>query len=905
MQKRIVFYAMFILCLSVLIFYLIKPTELSELNLQPVSCTSATCSLDNADGQCIDDKCVLTTCLVGYCNADGHVLNGCEVTCDSQQIIPMDLVDSFAPATTLNPLGVGRVTFNSATGIYEFDYSENGIALARYTINSKDLFVQKGSLRIYDALHNFYPVYNGGAKKQIDAMVLSPLQVAEQSTTSTFAHEQIGNVVKFSITTTNGGVTIGLVYLFEIVGKTLIIRSYEPLPQVTSYLNYYNSFTFSCATQVVNPVPVELSYLADVPITRGGSVGSEFFYSAYVDYSKSGSNNFISKISGPCGFNGYANYYNTNYVTKTSNPSTGLKQVLPFEEVAYVTVSNNVDDVVLAIHSAPDASRSLINNKVIFDNWRVESTNQLSGTTAFERSASLLEKLSNYGLTDLAVIHHQYSQHGRDCGYPDKFPFNALLGGDINMGVLKQKASTLGYLFGLDITFDMAQYHPNSEYDPAILISDISLNFVGDLLFAWTNPGCNPSNANPVYPAPSEGYVLKANNRLKYAQSELNGAIVSGIFDSIFIDVYTAKNLAGSVDYDYSNLYGSTLQQVYRNLALLISFQKTKYASDGPVFGEGSKSPFSARNYYSSIVVGTDAEIIKGENAKIIPDFELKRIKTFQANHGVGYSGRWITAANIVGAWQKNYLHPNDVWSTFPNGVNNVNFDKYDASTLAFGHTGFLETTTFGANNFAGNLNNVGVPSPTLDEFVNFWVQRYYIFRAIQEKYLSSEVVSIEYFNEIDFINLDTALKIDNFDFVNVRLKIVYQNGLEMYLNLNQAQTWNVVVGGVTHYLPSNGWVAIQSSTNFLQYSALVDSNAQPSAVGNRADYVRSADYIYADARGTSITFEGYNQPITTNGIVVQKLNGNWQLTEQIDGTFSVNFIISPISPSNLQVNIQ
>ncbi len=900
----IAFIFVFIALIFLMLFSLGADNQDNEVFLQaPQQCPSSQDSecfisgADNADFKCINLQCVLSVCAPGYCDVDGVVSNGCEIACASQPIAPLSLTGTFAPAATLNPAGTTSVTFNA--GVYEFTYTENSNVLAKYQIDINDLngaLVKKGSLRIYDALHGFYPVYDGGAKKMVVSNLLSPLQVAQQSTNTGFSHQQASNnVVKFVIPQTINGVTTTLVYFFEMKGKTLIIRSYEQLPGTSSPANFYRGFTFNCAAQLNNPAAFEMPYLADVPIARTGASGSEVFYSTYVDYTKSGSNGQISRITGNCGANTLQNSYDTLYRSKQPNPSTGIASVPPFEETAYVTVSSDVNDVVLAIHDALTTSRAALNNKVVFDIWWVPGGSQLAGNNLFEQSASLLTLLKGYGLTDLNVLHHLYAQHGRDCGYPDLFPSQTTFGGSTGMSQLAQTAASLGYLFGLDITFDMGHLHPNSIYTPTIS-SDFALDTLGNSIVAWNNPYCS------LYPI---GYMLKTDKRIKYAQLELAEGLASGPFSSIFIDVYTGKSLAGSVDYGYVSQYGTTLQQVYKNLKLLINFQKSAYASNGPVSGEGHTDDYSSRNYFSPVAESTEAEIKNGENALVIPDFELRRIKDFQVNQGMGYAGRWVSAGLVN---QVTYLHPNDQYTTFyptgPTGppVPNINFDKYDATTLAFGHAGFMDMSTFAAG------PSVGVAYPTLNEFINFWVQRYYIFRAIQEKYLSSSVDTIEYWDGSGFIDLNQALKINSFDFVNVRLKITYQNDLELYVNRHQTQNWVVNVGNpaVTYYLPSNGWVAIQPSSNFLQYSALVDANAQPSATGTRADYVKSADYIYMDARGISITFAGYNsQSINTNGIVVHKLNGAWQMTEQSDGTFIVTTIPVPAAPSDLGAVLQ
>ena len=884
---------------------------------QPVYCSSAVdCGVvSNTDFQCINSQCVIATCAPAFCNDDGLVSNGCEIACASQMILPLDLTGTFAPATTLNILGQTMVNFvpsvgNLQYGVYTFTYTEEGIEKAKYTIDTSDINFQKGAIDVYDALHNFYVVSDGGAKKSVNGVVKSPLQVAQMTSSFDFVSQLDGNVLKLSlaqtIPTNTGLQTSGLNYFIELQGKTMIIRTYEQSPINSKANNFYSGWTSNCAVGVVDPQSFEMSYLPEVPITRTGSVGNEVFYSTYIDYTRSGSNAQISKIFGlgSCGTGTFRNSYDTSYVTRQPNPITGVTPVLPFEETFYITVSSDVKDVVLAVHEPINPSRAVVNNKVFLDYWTTDTTSQLSGTTSYEKTASKLQILKNYGLDNLAISYHFYAHRGRDCLYPDTSPANPslvfgsssiLFGGTSAMSVLANTAFLLGYLFGVDMTFDMGQDADLTNPYASELPINYAKNPAGNFILAWNNPNC--------VTAPN-GYSIKTNKRLFYAMSELSDYILDGPFTSLFVDVYTAKSFAGSVDYDYTNDYGSTLKQVYLNLKLLLDFQKNKYGFDGPLFGEGHKNAYSSRNYFAGIVDSTEAEITNGENANVIPNYELEQVKPHQANQGMGYGGRWV--ADSILPWQVNYLHPDDVWTTFPNGKQNIDFSKQYATALAFGHMGMLETTTYGANNIVGSANYVGVPSPTLKDFNRRFIIGYYTFAAVQPLYLDYEVNSILYWNGVSFIDLNTALKQSNFDFYNVQLKINYASGLEIYINRHQTQNWEVNVNGVNYILPPNGWV-YHRAPDLIGYSALFDANGLSSASGTRVDYVKSSDYVYFYPHRAINSFVGIDgTTVAGDKIIVQKSNG-WQLDEQIGNSFVITASTTsqlPNSPSGLTATL-
>lgn len=929
-MKKQLFFVVILLFVLLLVYFSInlladlknlgqKNTEsfFTQIGLAPLVCSDIvpiiSCPvLSNTDSTCFNNECIIASCAPGFCDANNDVLDGCEIACALQPALPIDLLGTFAPVGSKSS-GQTSVNFvpnnlNPSQGKYYFTYSENNVPNAKYSLDTNNPNIQKGAIDIRDELNNFDVMKEGGVKKRIDNVDKSPLQVANLVTAYTFTHQLSGEVLVLSLSqtvSTNTGLqTSTLNYFIEIRGKTLIMRVHEVLPLSSMANNYYRGWTFNSALGVVNPVGFDIPYLEQIPITRTGSLGSEMFYSTYYDRSRSGSNGFISRLSGSA-TGTFKNSYDSQYITLEPTPE-GFVGVLPFDETVYFTVSPDVKDVMLAVHSQPSIQRSQITDKVFFDNWRRETSSSLVGATSYAKTESLLQKLKDYGLDKLFVTYHFGQKHDRDCGYPDIFPVNNNLipgstipsGGSIGLNSLIQFSQSLGFPFGMDITFDMIHYqHPNNIYYN--LINFIARTVTGVYDPAWTNSGCISS---------PEGYTIAVNKRLQFAKDMALIAVQEGyLFTSLFIDVTPAKSFLSSLDYSYDNLYGRTLKQVYQNLKLLHKFQRQNFAGNGPVAGEGHKGDASATPFFVEEVTATEGEVELGENALVIPDFELTQITPHQIRQGMGYAGRWIGVTVPVNSWQVNYLHPDEQYTIFPVVSTpqklNVNFDKYAATALAFGHSGMLQTTTFGASNSPTSLNYAGVPSPTLDNFINRWIEDYYTFQAIQSLYLSSSVSSIGYFDGVNFIDLNQAFKISGFDFTNVRLKIVYANGLELYVNRHQTSNWNVLVEGVTYYLPPNGWFAFHTPSNFLQYSALVDANGQPSSTGTRADYIRSNDYIFVDARGQTINFPGYNsQTIIANGVVVHKQNGDWKLTEQTGGTFSLILPSVPISPSNLVV---
>ncbi|GAA2580117.1 hypothetical protein GCM10010399_07370 [Dactylosporangium fulvum] len=157
-------------------------------------------------------------------------------------------------------------------------------------------------------------------------------------------------------------------------------------------------------------------------------------------------------------------------------------------------------------------------------------------------------------------------------------------------------------------------------------------------------------------------------------------------------------------------------------------------------------------------------------------------------------------------------------------------FDRYNSMAIAYGHTGFI-----------GELHH---------GMVEQQVNAYYMFRAIQSQYLDTAVtvVAITYFgaNGTSF-DVNTAIK-NGYNFTKARLSIEYSNDLKIYLNFSD-NNWTVNVNGTNYVLNRNGYVAVNPSEAFRQFSCLVN--------GERADYVDCTSYTYANPRGRTVDFGG------------------------------------------------
>jgi hypothetical protein len=129
--------------------------------------------------------------------------------------------------------------------------------------------------------------------------------------------------------------------------------------------------------------------------------------------------------------------------------------------------------------------------------------------------------------------------------------------------------------------------------------------------------------------------------------------------------------------------------------------------------------------------------------------------------------------------------------------------------------------------------------------------------RPLQAQYATAPVREIGYFRDGAWLPLAAALRA-GLDFVQAQIRILYQNGLSVYVNRHARGEWHVRTESGPYVLPPSGWVATNPAQDFLAYSAQVS--------GGRADVVRCPEYSFMSARSTvARRIEG----ITTDGAAV------------------------------------
>jgi hypothetical protein len=463
---------------------------------------------------------------------------------------------------------------------------------------------------------------------------------------------------------------------------------------------------------------------------------------------------------------------------------------------------------------------------VIGRTWAQPGRNAL-----FTLSDKYLRMLKRYGMSNIAVIYHEWQNLGYDTGLPKHWPPNNAesLGGEDAFISLVTTARELGYLFAA---------HENYVITDNFYRDYIGLGDTPENKEKFRNSECwvKDANGNPVKQM-WEKITIDSSYMKQFANLVINGVgdgsigLKSSGVNAGFLDMMTGNNPEALKQINMnSKLSTGSFKEVINNAKDLFKFEQNLY--QGPLFGEGGYYWGRYDTYYAGYVDGVARQIEDSFYAKLIPDFELDRVRPLMANHGMGYYNRFYPGGSDTDLF--------------------YNLDLYRVTEIAYGHAGFIDS-----------YYQTMFLSPS--EHQKSRIKEYYLLQQLQSRYLQPNAdATVKYWSNRDgaFIDLDSALKIDNYDFVNVRLYITYNNGLEILINRDQNRSWHFNQGQEPVSLPPNGWYASNNKENFIAMTANapVDSNTI-------IDYVNSGAYTFADNRRMNGSLEIFD--ITTDAMAI------------------------------------
>jgi hypothetical protein len=257
--------------------------------------------------------------------------------------------------------------------------------------------------------------------------------------------------------------------------------------------------------------------------------------------------------------------------------------------------------------------------------------------------------------------------------------------------------------------------------------------------------------------------------------------------NTAYRDCHTAYPPWGQVDFQAGSPGAGKFATNFRAWgALLLDGHK---AYDGPIFSEGTHHWFSA-----GLVDGNYAQmgVPNATEQPLFVDFDLRKIHPLEADI----------------AMQPHWSWGGDTWRGL-------------ATTIAYGHIGFQTVDS---------LTDAG--------------RYYYLIQQLQTRYVMEPVESVLYHVDGELLPITEVLK-RGLNGTN-QVLVTYRNGLEVAVNCDPEQRWQVEVGGVLRDLSPYGW-ATAMGDEFEEWSTVTD--------GVRQSYVRSPEYTFVDGGGRLRSF--------------------------------------------------
>jgi hypothetical protein len=660
-----------------------------------------------------------------------------------------------ALATTVAPTPpavsyTNSVNFNSFSNVYDFYYSgADGTVKYEYlpsgTFNTLTCTVA--------GTNTFLPSNFGGLYLWTGTTSLAPWQ---GGTYSLLNLQTNSNILTTQFKWTYGSTNLTYTFQFQISARTLIIKA-------TVQSGVSGRIILDRCENATNPATIHVPYLPSMNVLYAGGA----FASMYFDWETTSAST-IGPLDSVYSSSSVFYAQQANYNPRTDGTYN------PLNETIYLTASPTLTDVLPSVINPISSYKNVSANYLVFDNWE----------TPFSTINSEVQALQSAGVSNLWVIVHDWQNGGYDNQYPNVLPANSLWGGDAWLMRLSGNIRTKGYLFGLHENY--VDFYPNAAaWNP----SDVALNSDGSLKKSYLNPATS-----------IQSYEMKPTRAASYLTNFASQIHNDYTTTASFLDVSPGINPSDKVDYDGTVTNAGMFREVmndYRAFGGLL-----RNIHQGPVSGEGYMDLYY-RGYFddhsAQINSGGAAASSQYQHLPLLVDFDLLKMHTLEAVHGVGYYERFFTTNGI------------NQFTSFPQSA----VLEYMATELAYGHCGFVPT-----------------PSRVYNYVAAAQLEQKHLF-PVQKLYANATPVSILYHdsNSNDEVSASDYIRrypttFDNEASVNYmsQVRVTYNNGLIVCINRHPTQTWQVQLGQSGGYFNYNAvingqnsqWVGQNNATSYL-----------------------------------------------------------------------------------------
>ncbi len=401
------------------------------------------------------------------------------------------------------------------------------------------------------------------------------------------------------------------------------------------------------------------------------------------------------------------------------------------------------------------------------------------GPQDYEKEHQRSKILRSYGIERLIQCNHEITWRDEGESFTLRTKSAPGKGGDEALRRYVEAQKSLGWRSGLYTNY--CDYAPVNEY--------------------WDPDGVQRTPQNEWRPAWPRCYALKPSRAVEW-DAKL-APIIKQKFDSnsAYTDVHTAVSPWGYCDYDARVPGAGTFTATfYAYGEVLLNDQKVY---DGPIFSEGTYqwlyAGLASGNYglaYTSLDL---------HEHPLNVAFDLLKIHPLECDIGMPWTSHFMQS-------QKDWNSPEKI---------DFSIDRFISATLAYGHIGWLVEETYG---------------------IRRTCRSYYLIQQVSKRYAMQKPVRIEYADSNGrFMNTSQALATGVIN--DSRLHVVYDNGLEIFINWQKDKDWKVISDGLPWkevILPPNGFFAYDKH-GFISASAIWDNH--------KVDQVISDDYVYMDGR--------------------------------------------------------
>ncbi len=398
------------------------------------------------------------------------------------------------------------------------------------------------------------------------------------------------------------------------------------------------------------------------------------------------------------------------------------------------------------------------------------------GPTAYLGAEQMVRRYREYGLTQLAVLFHDWQRWGYDAGLPDHHPANPDRGSSAELAAFTAAARTSGMLVGLHENYtDMYPDNPPDHPSPLADPTAIALTAGGSEIVAWYNPQTGQQSKR-----------IASGRMNDFAAAEGPSIARDYAPSASFLDVTPGWTPAWTIDHDAADGAVPTLARAFTDALNLFATIKATY--NGPLFGEGGEGPDRFDTWFAGPIDGVERQVEGRSRSAVAPDFELLAVKPRMLNHGMGYYSRYFAD-----------------FGQLTSDLADVDLDQYRATEIAFGHAGFL------GDHLSAVPNWLRVHGP-----------EYWLMQALQTRYAEAPIDHVTYDAGGVSLDLESALRA-GVALDRARITNSFTGGLTVHVNRDAAEPGAGVLGDFSSQQGGRGWQYLEDRGGGTLYPATWD----------------------------------------------------------------------------------